>query len=123
MAESPVTLAVPRDGRIDGYAGTVLGTATGPTLGAYRATPGQSLWAFGSRWGRNNLATDQISVTTIADGIRTPSRSPAGPGLSATAARSIGSPPSSHLPPEVSIEVDSRVGSLSLNPPLGCWGE
>ena len=74
VTESPVTLAVPRDGRIDGYgyAGSVLGVATGPALGPYRAASGQDLWAFGLRWDRTNLSSDQVSAAIIANGIRTP---------------------------------------------------
>jgi hypothetical protein len=73
-SKAPVALAVPRDGRINGYgyAAEILGVATGPDLGSYRAPAGQHLWAFGMRWDRSNVTPDaQLNLEVDADGVRT----------------------------------------------------
>ncbi len=62
LPASPVTLAVPADGRLDGYrfAAQVLGAATGATLPGppgVRAGTGQRLWVFGLRWKADAIPT------------------------------------------------------------------
>ncbi len=79
LPDAGTTLAVPVDGRINGYrfAGKVLGVATGTRLGTgadqITAAPGQRLWVFGLDW---TGSTDQqgvpdpVSSTVVVDGTR-----------------------------------------------------
>lgn len=87
VSDPGVTLAVPVDGRLNGYrfAGRILGAAVGtavPTLGL-RAAPGQRLWVFGLRWTADqvpdgpssadpNYTPAQITATIVYDGQRVP---------------------------------------------------
>jgi hypothetical protein len=79
LADPETTLAVPVDGRINGYrfAGKVLGVATGTRLGTgtdqITAAPGQRLWVFGLEWtGTTNQdgTPEQVSSTLVVDGTR-----------------------------------------------------
>jgi hypothetical protein len=75
VGTSPVTLAVPADGRLDSFdtAAQIQGAATGSRLGPYRAVPGQQLWAFGVHLTVERAISTFPSptVTLIADGVRT----------------------------------------------------
>jgi hypothetical protein len=78
-----VTLAVPADGRLNGYgfAGQILGAATGrqlPGADAVRAAAGQQLWVFGLSWTADvttnqaavSATVHQVAATVVADGTR-----------------------------------------------------
>lgn len=83
IADLGVTLAVPADGRLNGYqfAARILGAATGTAMpgphGA-RAGSGQRLWVFGLRWSADQLLDSsgqfqgvaQITATFIYDQAR-----------------------------------------------------
>lgn len=84
VAAVPVSLAVPADGRVDGYgfAGRVLGAATGAALpgpSGLRAGPGQRLWVFGLEWNAatqaeqpnfpgGSLSVDKVQAALVVDG-------------------------------------------------------
>lgn len=79
LPDGETTLAVPADGRINGYgfAGKVLGVATGTRLGTganrITAAAGQRLWVFGLDWtGATDQdgKPDQVSSTLVVDGTR-----------------------------------------------------
>jgi hypothetical protein len=78
LAQPGATLAIPVDGRLNGYGfvGHVLGVATGPRLQiagtVESAGAGQTLWVFGLDWiqdeGVNNSAGPTIAADVAADG-------------------------------------------------------
>lgn len=99
VADPGVSLAVPADGRLDGYgfAGRILGAAYGSqvrTLGLAAAS-GQRLWVFGLRWtadvssaGSAPPAVAPVSAALVFDGQRAtiPVTQPAVPAVAASGA-------------------------------------
>ena len=78
-------LAVPADGRLNGYGftGTVLGAATAGTVNGLGPAPGQRLWVFGLRWqvAQVNPAAS-VSVAVTAGDTSTPVPLPGGAATS-----------------------------------------
>lgn len=126
LADPGVTLAVPADGRLNGYrfAGQVLGVAVGRSLPSARlvAAAGQRLWVFGLRWEPDVILgeTDSVAQVTAAlvyEGRRTSipiTRPPASAAASTSSApTSVDSGPeyfSASLPataPDVVLELSS----------------
>lgn len=83
VADPGVTLAVPADGRVNGYQFTahILGAATGtamPTPDGTRAGAGQRLWVFGLAWSADRIldgngatrAVAQVTATLVYAGTR-----------------------------------------------------
>ena len=77
----PAALAVPADGRLDGYGitGQVLGVATATRVDGRPAGPGQVLWVIGVRWQVDQVTPPAgLSLSVLADGRTVPLPLPAG---------------------------------------------
>jgi hypothetical protein len=71
LTEAPASLAVPADGRVDGYgfAGSVLGVATARTVDGQPAGQGRQWWVLAMRWQVTAVSPPaSVSIAIVADG-------------------------------------------------------
>jgi hypothetical protein len=71
LTEAPASLAVPADGRVDGYgfAGSVLGVATARTVDGQPAGQGRQWWVLAMRWQVTAVNPPaSVSIAIVADG-------------------------------------------------------